>query len=173
MIPPSPVTAVSVPGNRFSLEGHDLVIVEVGHSDTDDTSVLHVPDLGLVVAGDVIYNGAHLYLGESVLVKGLRPWREAIDKVAALEPRHIVCGHQNKELDDDATRTIAETRRYLDDADELLKTESTAIEFFDAMIERYPTYLARTVLWAGASALYGVRDHPDKDVRQVILSGWL
>src|SRR5215831_20210489 len=65
-IPPSPVTAVTVPGNRLRLEGHELVIVEVGHSDTDDTSVLHVPDLGLVVAGDVIYNGAHLYLGESV-----------------------------------------------------------------------------------------------------------
>src|SRR5262249_9684095 len=52
-IPPSAVTAVTVPGNRFALEGHDLVIVEVGHTDTSDTSVLHVPDLDLVVAGDV------------------------------------------------------------------------------------------------------------------------
>jgi glyoxylase-like metal-dependent hydrolase (beta-lactamase superfamily II) len=60
MIPPSPVTAVTVPANRFTLEGHDLVIVEVGHSDSADTSVLHLPDLDLVVAGDVIYNGAHL-----------------------------------------------------------------------------------------------------------------
>ena len=63
-IPPSPVTAVTVPDNRFTLEGHDLVIVEVGHTDTSDTSVLHVPDLGLVVAGDVIYNGVHMYLGQ-------------------------------------------------------------------------------------------------------------
>ena len=64
-IPPSPVTAVSVPDNRFSLEGHDLVIVEVGATDSDDTSVLHVPDLGLVVAGDVIYNGVHMYLAQT------------------------------------------------------------------------------------------------------------
>src|SRR6201985_1077170 len=63
-IPPAPVTAVTVPGNRFTLEGHDLVIVEVGHADTNGNTVLHVPDLGLVVAGDVIYNGAHLSLGE-------------------------------------------------------------------------------------------------------------
>ena len=62
LIPPSPVTAVTVPDNRFTLEGHDLVIVEVGHGDADDNSVLHVPDLGLVVAGDVIYNGVHMYL---------------------------------------------------------------------------------------------------------------
>ena len=172
-IPPSPVTAVTVPGNRLSLEGHELVIVEVGHSDTADTSVLHVPDLGLVVAGDVIYNGAHLYLGESVLVGGFRPWREAIDRVEALKPRHIVCGHQNKQRDDDAERTIAETRRYLDDADELLRTESTAVDFFNAKVERYPNHLARTVLWAGASALYGVRDHPKEDVRKILVAGWL
>jgi glyoxylase-like metal-dependent hydrolase (beta-lactamase superfamily II) len=172
-IPPAAVTAVTVPDNRFSLEGHDLVIVEVGHSDTDDTTVLHVPDLGLVVAGDVIYNGAHLYIGESMLVDGLQPWRDAIDKVEALGPLEIVAGHQNKELDDDAERTIAETRRYLDDADELLQTKHTAVEFFNAMIERYPNHLARTVLWAGASAVYGVREHPDEDVTQILVAGWL
>ena len=152
-IPSSPVTAVTVPDNQFTLEGHDLVIVEVGHSDTDDTIVLHVPDLDLVVAGDVIYNGAHQYIGESVLVDGLRPWRDAIDKVEALEARHIVAGHQNRQFDDDATRTIAETRQYLDDADELPRIQPTAVDFFDAMVERYPNHLGRTVLWAGASAV--------------------
>jgi glyoxylase-like metal-dependent hydrolase (beta-lactamase superfamily II) len=172
-IPPAPVTAVTVPGNRFTLEGHDLVMVEVGHADTDDNSVLHVPDLGLVVAGDVIYNGAHLYLGESVAVGGLEPWRDAIGQVEALEPRHIVAGHQNKHRDDAAGRTIAETRQYLDDADELLKTESTAVGFFNAKVERYPDHLARTVLWAGASAIYGVREHPGADVGQILVAGWL
>ena len=172
-IPPSPVTAVTVPGNRFTLEGHDLVIVEVGHTDSDDTSILHAPDLGLVVAGDAIYNGAHIYLGEGVVVGGFMPWRAAIDKIEALKPGHIIAGHQNRQLDDDAERTIAETRRYLDDADQLLRTEATAVGFFNAKIERYPNHLARTVLWAGASALYGVRERPGEDVAQILVSGWL
>jgi glyoxylase-like metal-dependent hydrolase (beta-lactamase superfamily II) len=175
-IPPSPVTAVRVPGNRLTLEGHDLVIVEVGHADTDDNSVLHVPDLGLVVAGDVIYNGAHMYLGEGVVTGGFGPWRAAIGKVEALKPRHIVAGHQNRRFDDDAERTIAETRRYLNDADELLRTETTAAGFFNTTIDRYPNHLARTVLWAGASALYGVREHPGQDaehVAQILIAGWL
>ena len=93
LIPPSPVTAVTVPDNRFTLEGHDLVMVDVGHGDTDDNSVLHVPDLGLVVAGDVIYNGVHMYLAQSATV-GFGPWRDAIGKVEALGPRHIVTGHK-------------------------------------------------------------------------------
>ena len=172
-IPPSPVTAVTVQGNRFVLEGHDLVMVEVGHSDSPDTSVLHIPDLGLVVAGDVIYNGAHMYLGASVAVGGFGPWRAAIDKVEALKARHIVAGHQNRQLDDDARRMIAETRQYLDDADELLETEKTAVDFFNAKIERYPNHLGRTVLWAGASAIYGVREHPGEDVATITVKAWL
>ena len=171
-IPPSPVTAVTVPDNRFTLEGHDLVIVEVGATDSDDTSVLHVPDLDLVVAGDVIYNGVHMYLAQRVIVGGFGPWRAAIDKVEALKPRHIVAGHQNSQLDDDADRTIAETRQYLDDAEELLRTENTAVDFFNAKLERYPTHLGRTVLWVGTSVLYGVREHPEQDARQIIVAAW-
>lgn len=52
-IPPAPVTAVTLKSNRFALRSRDLIIVEVGHTDTDETSVPHVPDLRfVVVAGD-------------------------------------------------------------------------------------------------------------------------
>lgn len=152
-IPPTPVTAVTPEGNRFALEGHDLIIIDVGHSDTDETSVLHVPDLRLVIAGDVLYNGVHQYLAESGN-GGRDAWRHAIDMVEDLRPRWIVAGHKNKDLDDDATRVIAETRQYLDDVDELLKRSATPLEFFRAMLERYPTRLNPGALWGGAKALY-------------------
>ena len=172
-IPPSPVTAVTVPDNHFTLEGHELVIVEVGSTDSDDTTVLHVPDLDLVVAGDVIYNGVHMYLAQPAILGDFGPWREAIDKVEALKAQQIIAGHQNKELDDDAVRTIAETRQYLDDAEDLLATEKTAVDFFNAMIERYPDHLGHTVLWAGVQTLYGIREHPDQDIREIVLASWL
>ena len=106
-------------------------------------------------------------------VGGFGPWRDAIDKVEALEPRHIVSGHQNKELDDDAERQIAETRQYLDDAEELLQTQPTAVDFFNAKIERYPDHLGRTVLWAGARGMYDVREHPEEDIPKILLNSWL
>jgi glyoxylase-like metal-dependent hydrolase (beta-lactamase superfamily II) len=170
-IPPAPVTAVTVPGNRLTLEGHDLAIVEVGHTDSDDTSVLHVPNLGLVVAGDAIYNGVHMYLAQSA-VGGFGPWRDAIARIEDLVPRHIVAGHQNQQLDDNAARTIAETRRYLDDAEELLYSADSATGFFNAKIQRYPDHLGRMILWVSAQALYGVRQHPDGNAGQIILSSW-
>lgn len=140
-------------GNRFALEGNDLVIVEVGHTDTDDASVLHVPDLNLVVAGDAIYNGVHQYLSESAN-GGRDAWRKAIDTVEALRPRWIVAGHKNKALNDDATRTIVETRQYLDDVDELLRTNATTLDFFRAMLDHYPNRLNPGALWSGAKTLY-------------------
>jgi glyoxylase-like metal-dependent hydrolase (beta-lactamase superfamily II) len=172
-IPPTPVTATTVPDDRLTLEGHDLAIVEVGSTDSDDTTVLHVPDLDLVVAGDVIYNGVHLYLAQIAVTGDFGPWRRAIDRVEALRPRHVVAGHQDHRRDDDAARTIAETRRYLDDAEELLRTRHSAVDFYDAVITRYPQHLGRTILWIGTSILYGAREHPDQDIRQIIVAAWL
>jgi glyoxylase-like metal-dependent hydrolase (beta-lactamase superfamily II) len=172
-IPQSPVTAVTVPGNRFALEDHDVLFLEVGHADTDDNSVLHIPDLALVVAGDVICNGAHPYLGESVLVGGFGPWRDAIDKVEGLRPRWIVAGHKDERQDDDAARTIAETRDYLDEAAAVLRSEETVVGCFNAMVELFPHHLARTVLWAGITAIYAARDNPGYDLDRLLAAGWL
>lgn len=153
-IPSTPITAKTPIGHRFQLEGHDLIIVDVGHTDTDESTVLHVPDLELVVAGDAIYNGVHQYLSESAN-GGRDAWRKAIDMVEALQPRWIVAGHKNKELDDEATRAIAETRSYLDDADALLQRHANPLDFFNGMLERYPNRLNPGALWSGAKTLYG------------------
>ena len=152
-IPQVQVTATPTENNRIPLERHTLQIVEVGHSDTVDTSVLHAPDAGLVVAGDVIYNGVHQYLAESA-DGGLREWLAAVDIVESLHPTLIVAGHKNRTLDDNGPRTITETRQYLLDAEKLLNQHATAEGFFDAMIQRYPERLNPTAIWMGASALY-------------------
>jgi hypothetical protein len=150
LIPDTPVTAVPVPDNRFALEGHELVIVDVGSTDSADTSVLHVPDLGLVIAGDVIYNGVHMYLAQ-------RASSEASGRGATRSTRSRP---SSPGTSSPVTRTRSSTttptadrgdRQYLDDADELLLTAKTAVDFFDAKLERYPDHLGRTVLWAGSA----------------------
>src|SRR6202050_2392332 len=47
----------------FTLEGQELRIIEQGHTDSADTTSLYVPSIGLVVAGDVVYNQCHMYGG--------------------------------------------------------------------------------------------------------------
>ncbi|MGW7427521.1 MBL fold metallo-hydrolase [Streptomyces sp. NPDC054813] len=153
LIPDTPVLAQPVPAEGFELEGNLVEAIEVGHTDTDKTTVLHVPTIGLVVAGDVVYNGVHQYIlegGEG----GLEEWLGALDRVAALQPRAVVAGHKNKDLPDDPA-TIEETRQYLLDAIRLLGQKPTAREYFDRMTALYPDRLNPGPVWYGAVGLLG------------------
>ena len=137
----------------IDLEGHELRIVEVGHTDTDGTSVLHVPSLDLVVAGDAVYNGVHQYLVESS-GGGRDAWLAGIDVVEALGARTVVAGHKDPALDDDADRVIAGTREYLRCAEEALAQQGTPEEFVEAMTTRYPQLLNPAVVAMSANVLY-------------------
>jgi glyoxylase-like metal-dependent hydrolase (beta-lactamase superfamily II) len=55
-IPERLVVADKLQENAIDLGGHDLVAVDLGHTDTDSTTCLHVPSADLVVAGDAAYN---------------------------------------------------------------------------------------------------------------------
>ena len=151
LIPPSPVVYQPIPADGLELDGQQLVAIDVGHTDTDDTTVLYVPSIGLVVAGDVAYNGVHQYLLESSH-GGIRAWLQALNKVAALRPRAVVAGHKNKDLPDDPS-ILVETRNYLLDAQRLLSGKPSPREFFDHMIRLYPERLNVGPVWYSAVAL--------------------
>jgi glyoxylase-like metal-dependent hydrolase (beta-lactamase superfamily II) len=93
---PEPVmTAEALPNNgKFELEGHLLQAVEVGHTDTSDTTVLWVPDLKLAVCGDVVYGDVHQYLVEANTREKRMEWIAALEKVKALGPETVVAGHK-------------------------------------------------------------------------------
>jgi glyoxylase-like metal-dependent hydrolase (beta-lactamase superfamily II) len=152
-IPETPVLAEPVPAQGFRLEGNPVEAVETGHTDTDKTSVLHVPSIGLVVAGDVAYNGVHQYILEGG-GGGLHEWLRALDRVAALHPRAVVAGHKNKNRSDDPA-ILDETRQYLQDAIRLLDDKPAAREFYDHMTGLYPDRLNPGVVWLGARGLLG------------------
>jgi len=137
----------------IDLEGHELRIVDVGHTDTDATSVLHVPSLALVVAGDAAYNGVHQYLMESNR-EGREVWLAGIKTIEALEPRVVVAGHKNPDLDDDAARVLTGTREYLHSVEEVLAEQQSADGFLSAMTARYPDWINPMVVGMNASVLY-------------------
>jgi glyoxylase-like metal-dependent hydrolase (beta-lactamase superfamily II) len=152
-IPETPVLAEPVPARGFLLEGNPVVAVETGHTDTDQTSVLHVPSIGLVVAGDVAYNGVHQYVVEGGH-GGLQEWLRALDRVAGLHPRAVVAGHKNKNRPNDPA-IVHETRQYLQDVIRLLEGKPAAREFYDQMTGLYPDRLNPGVVWLGARELLG------------------
>ncbi len=152
-IPKRLVIAEELEGHVIDLEGRDLVVVEVGHTDTDHTTCLHVPSVGLVVAGDVAYNDVHPYLVESN-ARTRREWIAALDTIESFKPRAVIAGHKNPEKDD-SPRIIEETRQYIRDFDRVAETSTTARELYDKMLEFYPDRANPGSLWGSARAVKG------------------
>jgi glyoxylase-like metal-dependent hydrolase (beta-lactamase superfamily II) len=141
--------ADTLEGNEIDLEGNKLVVVRVGHTDTDDTTCLHVPSIGLVLAGDAVYNGIHPFLNESNRQTRLE-WIAALDKIDALKPSAVVAGHKIP-TNDDSPRNVEETRQYIRDFIRLNDATKTARELYDRMLELYPDRANPGSLWSAAA----------------------
>ena len=151
-IPDKLVIAEELKGNVIDLEGRELIAVELGHTDTDYTTCLHVPSIGLVVAGDAAYNDVHLYLAESNSEKR-KEWIAALDKIESLHPRAVVASHKRPENDDNP-KIVEETRQYIRDFDRLVTATKTAQELYDRMLKLYPNRVnPGWALWSSARAV--------------------
>ena len=151
-IPDRIVIADELKGNVIDLEGHELVVVELGHTDTDHTTCLNVPSIGLVVAGDAAYNDVHLYLVESN-AQTRQEWISALDKIESLNPRAVIASHK-RPGNEDNPRIIEETRQYIRDFDRLVEKTATAQELYDKMLELYTNRVnPGWALWSSARAV--------------------
>ena len=149
-IPDRLLVAEPLEGNALELEGHKLVAINAGRTDTAHSTCLHVPSIGLIVGGDVVYNGIHPFLGETNTQSRIE-WIATLDKLETLKPKAVIAGHKVPENDDNP-RIIAETRQYLRDFNRLNTATTTARELYDAMLEIYPDRVNPGSLWGAANA---------------------
>ena len=126
--------------DTFTLEGHELRILEVGRTDGPDSTCLYVPSIGLIVAGDVVYNQCRMYVGDTT-PESRKNWMAALDQLAGLDPSIVIAGHK-KPGAPDTPSTIQETKRYLQDFDRVQKTATSDQDLFDKMTELYPHWIA-------------------------------
>src|SRR6266550_6404445 len=144
--------AEELAGSVINLEGHDLVSVPLGFTDTASTTCLHVPSIGLIVAGDAAYNSDHLHLSESPDEQKRQEWIAALDKMESLKPRAVIAGHK-RVGNDDSPRIIGETRKYVRDFERLVMQTTTARELYDEMLKLYPDWINRGALWSSVLAV--------------------
>lgn len=149
-IPERIVAAETMAGDSLDLEGKELSVIDLGHTDTDDTTGLYAADIGLLVAGDAVYNNVHLYLAESPEAER-RQWLAALEIIEALEPRTVVAGHKDPTRPD-APENIAETRRYILDFEEAAARTSTTLDLYRAMLGRHPDRINPGALWGSSRA---------------------
>jgi glyoxylase-like metal-dependent hydrolase (beta-lactamase superfamily II) len=145
-------------GDVIELEGAEMRVIEVGQADIYPSTVVHVPAIDVVVAGDVVYNQCHVMLGLTGPGEWGK-WIESVDKVAQLEPKTIVAGHKKPDAsDDDAEVMLVSTRSYISDFTELSQTAKDAEELVAEMQARYETFANPWTLAFSAQAWFARRN---------------
>ena len=152
--PESP-PAEALPANNltFDLEGHILEAVPVGHSDTDNSTFLWVPDLQLAVAGDVVYNGAYQYMPQTLTAPLRQDWVNAIRKIKSFNPGSVVTGHKLPSALDGAWN-LDLTISYIEVWGQLVAEAKDAVDMFDKVRAKDPNKTGIFVLWLSCLAQF-------------------
>jgi glyoxylase-like metal-dependent hydrolase (beta-lactamase superfamily II) len=101
-------------------------------AETEDALILALPDAGAIIVQDLVYNHAHLFLGE----RRLDGWREALRQYRDLSYDIVLPGHGlpcGKAVYD-------EMIAYLEFAESALARSETAAQFKQLLLRRYPDY---------------------------------
>ncbi|MBU8589705.1 MBL fold metallo-hydrolase [Priestia megaterium] len=149
-IPQPQIFPEVIDSNSFKFEGYIFEIIEDGFTDTVGTTSLWAPDIGLLVAGDAVYNGIHLHLAETTESSRLE-WIQAIDHLKELHPKFVITGHKIPENDNNP-KVLDETKQYLLDFIRLDKETVTVLDLYNAMLNLYPTRVNPGALWGSAKA---------------------
>jgi glyoxylase-like metal-dependent hydrolase (beta-lactamase superfamily II) len=149
-VPDSMVTARPLPGNTLTVDGQSIAVTPDLQGDVEaaTNSVLWIPSIGTLIAGDVVFNGVHPWLGASTPATR-DAWRRALDQLSAMHPRVVVAGHKPGESTADTPDAIAFTRGYLEAFDAERARASSPDQVIAAMSQRYAGTAVAVLLNAG------------------------
>nr|WP_202377344.1 MBL fold metallo-hydrolase [Mycobacterium paraintracellulare] len=147
-----------IEGDVFYVDGSPLKIIEVKQADIHPSTIVHIPAIDVVVAGDAVYNEIHPMLGLSTPDEW-PDWLETVDLVEKLKPRMIVAGHRRPDGDDYATDTmIAQTRAYIQQFAAAYQIAKDAEDLIAIMTEKFPYHGNPWTLWFSAFNAFELRN---------------
>lgn len=153
--PDSLVTPQPLPSTTFTLDGEKIEIIPDQQGDVlkPTNSFLWIPSLRAVVAGDIVFNGIHAWLGSSS-PEARVAWHHSIARIAALHPAIVVAGHKSSADLPDSPDVLRRMDQYLTDFDAARSGSPDAKGLIAAMTEKYPSYPERGLLGYSAQMAY-------------------
>ena len=122
---------VEITAGTQVIDGVAFVFEAHSGGEAADELVIKLPEHGVLIAQDLVYNKLHLFLGNN----DIAGWQRAIEQLAADgDYDTILAGHGQPT----GPQVYAEIARYLSDARDLLGDDGEAYK--KAIIDRYPSY---------------------------------
>ncbi|MFF2141085.1 MBL fold metallo-hydrolase [Kitasatospora sp. NPDC058190] len=167
-IPDHPLVPAPLLPQPLMLDRQVIPVLLLGQADCGESSVVHVPSIRTVIAGDFVGNGTHVWTADTTPAQRAT-WGHNLGRIADLGVDRVIAGHRAPEQGDDAARVLAFTGEYLRDFDRALAAHPADPEaLVTAMSERYgeltlPSFLelgavANTAREAAAEAEDGIID---------------
>jgi glyoxylase-like metal-dependent hydrolase (beta-lactamase superfamily II) len=135
--PAYPAAPHALASDTIMLEGHELQVIGPMQGDHVHSTVLWAPSIRALIAGDLVFNEVHLWLGEHEAAD-IAAWSQSIGQMRALDPAIVVAGHARPGLPDDASG-LAFTADYLAQWPQLVSASTDSVDLRARVQAAFPT----------------------------------
>lgn len=143
-------TEVVEPGEEI-IGGVKFVFERVLNTESPSTLVIKLPELGIIIAQDILYHNAHAFITGPV-----EGWKTALTQLRDSEGYDIILPGHGKPANKPA---IDNALVYLDKATEIRSKTNGPDEYKRALLEAYPSYAADKLIDIYSPILFGSQKH--------------
>ena len=138
-------------GNFIEFEGSQIEVLKNLQGDTDENTMLWIPEQRILIAGDTVFNNMHVYTAETDS-KAREKWLNTLKRIRKLKPSVVIPGHSKVGAPLDASTAVDFTEKYLLAFDEELNKAKDPGSLIGAMKERFPSADLLLAIERGAKA---------------------
>lgn len=145
-IPNYVVVPEALSSTMISFDGQIINVLEVKHSESENAGVLHLPQEKILISGDILYQGVHLWMHDG----RFDGWISAIEKLADINDIQTVYpGHGEMA----GPAIFNQNLSYIKNFKNALLIAKDAPSLVEAMKKLYPHYKMERFLSYGANKL--------------------
>jgi len=138
-------------GKFIQFESSQIEVLKNIQGDTDENTMLWIPGQRILIAGDVLFNGMHVYTAETDS-KARRKWLNSLQEIRKLKPSVVIPGHSKVGAPLDAITAVDFTESYLLAFEGELGKAKDPDSLINAMKGRFPSADFTLALERGAMA---------------------
>jgi len=137
--------------NFIKFEGTKIEVLKNIRGDTDENTMLWIPEQRILIAGDVLFNNMHVYTAETDS-EARGKWLNSLNKIRELKPLVVIPGHSKVGAPLDASTAVDFTENYLLVFEEELKKAKDPESLINTMKEKFPSADLLLAIERGAKA---------------------
>jgi glyoxylase-like metal-dependent hydrolase (beta-lactamase superfamily II) len=138
-------------GDFITFGSSQIEVLKNIQGDTDENTMLWIPGQRILIAGDVLFNGMHVYTAETDS-KARGEWLNSLQRIRELEPLVVIPGHSKVGAPLNASTAVGFTENYLLAFEDELKKAKDPDSLVNAMKERFPSADLLLAIERGAKA---------------------